>query len=331
MNNQIVSVIIPVYQAEKYVVRCVESVINQTYKKLEVIMIDDGSEDNSLEICNEFAKKDSRIQIFHQTNMGVAAARNKGLDYAGGEYIYFLDSDDWIDKNTLADMVYSLEENNSDLCICGFHYIDGQKEQEHCFTGEFQVKRNVFMSDYFWKLYEDTILFNIGTKLYRRSLIEENRLRFHADMVIYEDIRFCLEYLDKAESVYLRGKPYYNYFQGNMVSITHSYKVGFWESTSVYCDMLIERFDKNSSELKKAVLLCLYRAYLQECRNREMKRKELCQMLQENCFPVAQRLNLGQSRVSELSMDQKVFMKLISKELLCLLWPLAVVVSVKNK
>ena len=104
-NNEIVSVIVPVYQAEKYIERCVNSLIHQTYHNLEIILIDDGSKDNSFNICKRLAEDDVRIKVFHNDNQGVASTRNQGLDYAGGQYIYFLDSDDWIGKDTLSEMV----------------------------------------------------------------------------------------------------------------------------------------------------------------------------------------------------------------------------------
>lgn len=331
VDNRIVSVIIPVFQAEKYVSRCVASVTKQTYDKLEIILMDDGSTDNSLNICHELAQKDSRIKVFHHENMGVAATRNKGLDCASGQFIYFVDSDDWIDENTLSDMVSALEENHADLCICGFKYIEGDCEEEHCVPMNEQMNIDAFMDEFFWKLYEATILFNIGTKLYRRSTIEENRLRFSTDMIIYEDIRFFLDYINKVQRVALCRKPYYNYFQGNSESITHVYKKDFWESTSNYCNILVNRFDNDSYSLKKAVLICLYRAYLQECRNPEIKKAEFCQTLKEICFPIAEKLNLRNSRISELSLDQKMFMGMISWKALSLLWILAVAVSLKDK
>lgn len=330
IENKIVSVIIPVYQAEKYLLRCVESVINQSYEHLEIILIDDGSKDNSLAICYELEKKDIRIRVFHHENIGVAATRNKGLEYASGQYVYFLDSDDWIDENTLLDMVTSLEENDADICICGFKYIEDYSEKEHCFSTSCYMDKKVFMEKCFWELYDDAILFNIGTKLYKRSIIEENNIRFSSDMIIYEDIKFCLDYIDKVQYLFLCGKPHYYYFSNNNCSITHVYKSEFWRSTAEYCNLLINRFSNYSVSLRKAVLLCLYRAYLQECHNPKLRKKDLCQRLNKICFPLVEKLNLKNSQISELSMDQRIFMFLISWKLTLFLWGVAVLVSKKN-
>lgn len=116
--NKIISVIIPVYNVERYLSRCIESVINQTYRDLEIILIDDGSTDSSGTICDDYAQKDSRIIVIHQKNRGLSAARNSGLDIAKGEYIGFVDSDDFISLNFYKILYDALNETNSDLSFC---------------------------------------------------------------------------------------------------------------------------------------------------------------------------------------------------------------------
>lgn len=116
-----VSVIIPVYQAEKYLARCISSVKGQTYKNLEILLVDDGSKDESLSICKKLAQKDMRIRVFHHENMGVAATRNRGMDEAQGEFVYFLDSDDWIEKDTLSTMVFPWQNTIRMCAFAGFN------------------------------------------------------------------------------------------------------------------------------------------------------------------------------------------------------------------
>lgn len=128
-DSPLISVIIPVYNVEKYLHRCLDSVIEQTYKNLEVILIDDGSTDHSGEICDDYAAKDVRIHVIHQENQGVSAARNKGLDTAKGEYIAFVDSDDYILPEMYAKMLECIIENNVDFCVCQwqYEYADGRQ------------------------------------------------------------------------------------------------------------------------------------------------------------------------------------------------------------
>ena len=120
MNNETVSVIIPVYNVEKYIRKCIESVCGQTYRNLEIILIDDGSPDKSGEICDEYAAADSRIKVIHLENGGVSRARNIGLDMATGKYIGFVDSDDYIRPGMYETLVDNMEKENVDTVICGF-------------------------------------------------------------------------------------------------------------------------------------------------------------------------------------------------------------------
>ncbi len=123
-----ISIIVPVYNVEKYLRNCLDSIINQTYTNLEIILVDDGSPDGSGKICDEYALKDGRIKIFHNKNMGLSGARNFGIDNATGEYITFVDSDDEINLYYIEKLFKILKENNADLSICGFKYIQENKK-----------------------------------------------------------------------------------------------------------------------------------------------------------------------------------------------------------
>lgn len=118
------SIIVPIYKVEKYLHRCVDSILNQTFQDFELILIDDGSPDNCGAICDEYAARDSRIKVIHQANAGVSAARNAGLDIASGTYLGFVDSDDWIEPEMYATMIATAKEKQVDVVVCGFDYID---------------------------------------------------------------------------------------------------------------------------------------------------------------------------------------------------------------
>ncbi len=121
-----VSIIIPVYNVEKYLKECLNSVVNQTLKEIEIICVDDGSTDNSLSILEEYAKKDNRINLLKQENSGAGAARNKGLDSARGEYIYFLDSDDFLELNAIEILYNQIAKNQADICFFKFYKYNQQ-------------------------------------------------------------------------------------------------------------------------------------------------------------------------------------------------------------
>ncbi len=118
--DKVLSVIVPVYNVQKYLPQCIDSILNQTYQNLELILIDDGSPDKCPEICDDYEKKDSRVKVIHKENGGQGSARNRGLDIATGDYIAFIDSDDYVELDMFAIMVKALEETNSDMCHCGF-------------------------------------------------------------------------------------------------------------------------------------------------------------------------------------------------------------------
>ena len=130
MKKDLVTIIVPVYNAENELCRCVDSILAQSYKNLEIILIDDGSKDNSLEICSKYSRKDNRIKIFHKNNGGVSSARNFGLTEASGKYICFVDSDDWLDEQYVEALHEEILKNDSDIVIGGFSYVYGNKNIE---------------------------------------------------------------------------------------------------------------------------------------------------------------------------------------------------------
>ena len=329
--NGIVSVIIPIYQAEKYIKRCVYSVINQTYKDIEILLIDDGSTDNSLIICNELALKDSRIRVFQQENCGVATARNRGIDCAIGEYIFFLDSDDWIEEETLCELKNSMEKSSADICVCGFRYVNQGGYEKRISPQGAENEINTFMNENFWELYWNAILFNIGTKLYKRRIIEEANIRFHTDMVVYEDIQFCMEYLERAKRVQVIWQDFYNYFVGNNDSATCRYLGDFWASTVLFCRFLYGKFGSNDADAKSAILRCLFRAYLQECHNPQLNKSVFFRSIEENCFMIEKQTNADGCAMKGKTLAEKLFCGLVHFRAKTILWWLALLVSKRSR
>lgn len=201
-----VSIIVPVYNVEKYIEKCVNSICQQDYENLQVILIDDGSKDNSGRICDKFSEIDSRIVVLHQNNSGVSVARNNGLDVAEGKYIGFVDSDDYLEKDYISTLVQEMEKY--DLSICGFYEdIDdniiirtsGNKRQ----LGQREAMTVLFKENgyrgYLWN------------KLFVRDIIEQDKLRFDIEISVWEDVLFVFEYLCKCKNVYYNPFPKYHY------------------------------------------------------------------------------------------------------------------------
>ena len=216
MNNKpLISVIVPIYTTEKYLRKCFDSIINQTYKNLQIILVDDGSTDNSGKICDEYATKDSRIQVIHKQNAGVTAARNEGLDIADGEYIGFVDSDDWIEPNMYEEMFENLITTDADIVHTGFI-----REQYGLSKKEFRfdecVIENPKNSNYIWKgllfLQKDFFITPfLFTKLFKCDLIKYALKNVPKGMNFGEDRISTTECFLKSNRVSLLKNAYYHY------------------------------------------------------------------------------------------------------------------------
>ncbi|MCM1338656.1 MAG: glycosyltransferase [Muribaculaceae bacterium] len=192
-----ISIIIPVYNAEKFLRRCLDSLINQTLKDIEIICVNDSSTDNSLAILNEYAQIDNRIVVISQENSGPSEARNRGLDIAKGEYIGFVDSDDWVSLDYFENLYNAAKENNADIAAAGIIKLDERRKREFLtfktktITADF--KENCLALDIPSKTY-------VWNKIYLREKLDKYNLRFKAG-VYYEDMIFTTRVLEKLEKI----------------------------------------------------------------------------------------------------------------------------------
>lgn len=189
MDRPLISVIVPVYNVEKYLDRCVKSITNQTYKSLEIILVDDGSPDSSPQICDEWAQRDSRIKVIHKQNGGAASARNTGLDNAGGDFIGFVDADDYIDPDMYENMISELLENNADACRCGIIREADDGSTENWGTGIFDVRvmgKQQLLADVGEAV--GIVPVHVGNKLFKKECI--GNIRFDTRFRFAEDTLF---------------------------------------------------------------------------------------------------------------------------------------------
>lgn len=238
MKNKIkVSVIVPVYNVENYLRRCIESLLNQTIKDIEVIAINDGSTDSSLDILKEYSNKDNRIKIIDKENNGVSKARNNGISMAIGEHIMFVDSDDWIDTNMIEKMYNLSLENECDVVMCSYVREYGNESKIKVFDfpnlviyDEKDVKFNIFRK-LVGPIGEETSkpehldsLVMACTKLYRTDLIIKNNLKFtDTELVGTEDCLFNVNVFKEVKKAIFLNEPLYHYWKGNKNSLTSSY------------------------------------------------------------------------------------------------------------
>ena len=232
----VVSIIVPVYNVGSYLRECIESILRQSFTDFELLLIDDGSTDCSGSICDEYAEKDCRIKVFHKANGGVSSARNWGLENTNGEYVIFVDSDDYLLDGALD----ILDENASDLTICSFETF--VEEGERCV----HMQNNRILSDEaslrdFYSLNLNTILLrNPWSKIFRRNLI--GALRFDKKIRVGEDTVFVMKYLLNVKSCRVSDKLFYAYRVYN-ISFFSKYNLGISESIYIL-SQLLEAYDK---------------------------------------------------------------------------------------
>ncbi len=216
--EDLISVIVPVYNVEEYIEKCIDSIISQTFKNLEIILVDDGSPDNCGKICDEYAKKDNRIKVLHKENGGVSFARNIGLQNATGNWITFVDSDDWIENDYIEQLLKIGKQDNVDVILCGYNRINNTTKQEINATGG---KEKYNHSEYLIKTLNPQTGFGFcHMKLIKRDAI--NGLIFDEKLVVGEDALFNIQLSKNIKKAVFYKKALYNY-RNNANSVVKKY------------------------------------------------------------------------------------------------------------
>lgn len=247
----LVSIIIPVYNAEMYLKRCIDSVLNQEYKSFELILVDDGSTDQSAVICFDYMQKDKRVKVIHKKNTGVSDSRNQALNQAKGTYIQFLDSDDWIAPEATRLLVRSMEAFACDMVITDFYRVSGEHMAQ---KGDINENRILTRQEFSEHMIENPADFYYGVlwnKMYRRDIIQKNNIRMDESLNWCEDFLFNLEYIRHAHSFYALQIPIYYYMkrkgslasQGMNIISTIRMKINVFE---YYNEFYKDVYDKES-------------------------------------------------------------------------------------
>jgi len=240
----LVSVVLPIYNVEEFLERCITSVVNQSYKNLEIILVDDGSPDNCPSICDEWSKRDERIKVVHKQNAGLGMARNTGIENATGEFICFFDSDDFVEEKTIEKCLAEMEKNSSDVVIFGYSEIDGDDKvtlvpihsEKELYEGE----------DILSKLLPALLSLDISagisacTKMYRMSALKSSDIKFVSEReIVSEDAYFALQFFGKISRASVINENYYYYYK-NSNSLTRSYKKDRQIKNNVYLEKNVE-------------------------------------------------------------------------------------------
>lgn len=249
MDNPKISIIVPVYNVEKYLDRCVQSLVSQTYDNLEIILVDDGSLDSCPAICDEWASKDNRIKVIHKENSGVSSSRNAGLKLASGDYIGFVDGDDFVDIDMYEKLLNAILQNNSDMSVCGYKnfYDDKNISKKVHEINLKKLEKNDFYP-YFLKIGFKNKDFDIETENIMgsvwRCLFNKKRIQnltFREDIFICEDLILMLQVFKQNLKISVVEECLYNYVQ-RKTSSSHSFSARKMDNRILSYKMLIDQF-----------------------------------------------------------------------------------------
>lgn len=267
--NQLVSVVLPIYNVEKYLNRCIESVVNQTYSNLEIILVDDGSPDNCPQICDEWASRDRRIKVVHKANAGLGMARNTGIEHATGDYICFFDSDDSIEPDTIEACVEAARKNCADLVVFGHDAVTVDMSRlrayapcppKNLYTGD-EIKQELLPNSLYANLKTGkdwNLPMSAWNKLYSMDVIRKSGWRFVSEReIISEDFYSLFELYGYLNKVYVLNRIFYHYTVNNS-SLSRKYRPDRFERIkqfSASMDSLSERMgvQKETDQSLKSV------------------------------------------------------------------------------
>lgn len=308
--KDLISVIVPVYNVEKYINKCIDSIINQTYKNIEIILIDDGSTDNSGKICDEYSKKDNRVKVIHKKNSGVSSTRNIGIQKAIGEWIAFVDSDDWIELNFCEEMLLTAVEEGADCVICKCNKVRNEetnksehKNQKELYNSrEFLIKVLNVQSGYGF----------CHSKMIKKETIKG--ITFDTQLKVGEDALFNIQIAENMKKIVFNGNPLYNY-RINGESVVRRYDIEYAnkyrKSMQKAKEYLLRKYENDESikqNLHNYIMYHLLLILVNYCCNSDNNLNMISQikLLKKVCNIDEFKEALKKSNYKELSITRKI-------------------------
>ena len=305
--NDLISVIVPIYNVEKYINQCIDSIINQTYKNLEIILVDDGSPDNCGRICDEYAKKDSRIKVVHKENGGVCSARNIGMEKSTGKWIAFIDSDDWIENKYFEIILNEAKKEDVDIVICGYNKIWKNKVEKINASGE---NINYNSREYLIKSLNPQTCFGFcPMRLIKKESIGD--IRFNQNIVVGEDALFNIQISKNINKAVLLKQALYNY-RNNSNSVVKRYDTNYADK---YLDsMKLNRAYIFENYIEKDVIQNYYNFVafhvmliaVNYCYHPDNKEKNKRKLLKEICNISELKEGIEKSNYDNISLTRKI-------------------------
>ncbi len=315
--DELVSIIVPVYNVEKYLSDCINSIINQTYKNIEIILIDDGSNDTSPNICDQYEKKDNRIRVIHKQNEGVSIARNVGLKNAIGDWIAFVDSDDWLELNYLEELVAVAKKNNADVVLCGYNRIIQSKKEIINNSGKVIINNS---REYLINTLNPQTGYGFGPmKLYKKEIIKD--ITFDSSLKVAEDALFNAKIATNiSKSCYLE-KSLYNYRMNSNSAVKKydkNYANKYLKSMKTNKKYLLEKYNADTEIYQNycnfvafhILLIAVNFCYNSNNKNQRETLKEVCN------YPEFKEC-IMKSNYNNMSITRKITLFTIKHKLYC--------------
>lgn len=285
----LISIIVPIYKVEPYLNKCVQSIVDQTYENLEIILVDDGSPDNCPAICDAWAAKDSRVKVIHKENGGLSDARNAGLAIAKGDYVAFVDSDDYIEPAFIADLHAALSRTGADIAECGVSYVDesGNVLRHRPAAPERELDRIGALRKL---VLEEGVYQTVWNKLYRREMIDGilfEKGKYH------EDDFWTYQVFDRMEKLVLVDKPLYNYLQrgGSIIGVGYNLKRLDGLEARVLRMKHLQKYDELTALTRQYLILdCMWHYQSAKCHLQGDEQAHALKIIREamkTCPPVA--------------------------------------------
>ncbi|MEH7159013.1 glycosyltransferase family 2 protein [Neobacillus drentensis] len=261
----IISIIVPIYKVEKYIHNCINSILAQTFEDFELILINDGSPDNCGEICNDFARMDNRIKVLHKENGGLSDARNAGLNIAQGEYIAFVDGDDWIEKDMYKILYQNIKKYNADISVCKYREVSGYSEIDSVITNNCKVFNNkeafdcLFNNKYFAS--------HACDKLYKKELFDNIQ---YPKGKLYEDMFTTYKLFEKINKVVYSNYIGYNYFQRKDGIVKSKFKIEKLDYLNAFegiFDLCVDKYPQSKKAVTSAFILANISLLGEMCRD----------------------------------------------------------------
>ena len=328
--NDLISVIIPVYNVEEYLEQCLNSVLKQTYKNIEIILIDDGSKDNSGIICDDFEKKDNRVKVIHKPNQGVSSARNRGLEESKGKWIGFVDSDDWLEPSYFEELLECAKKNKADIVGCGYNRAIGNKKEAINNSGEIKTLNS---KEFLIKILNPQSGYGFThMKIYKKDIIQN--LLFDTELTVGEDSLFNEQVTLNVNKVCVLEKSLYNY-RINPKSVVKRYDSNYAQkylkSMKTNKEYLIKIYGNNEEIMQNYYNYVAFHVMLiavNYCYSKQSNVKNKNNHFKEICKYEEYEEGIKKSNYNNLSITRKITLFTIKHKLFFLT---NIICSIRNK